>query len=150
MTSHDPARLVEQFIEREMGFPPGTYQAFGLSNLDAGPFHFVLAVPGHMSRGGELPFVVEGDRVRAGSHATFEDVVRREGLDVTREADLRRFLGLFFFMAEVGVGTPDGPARVDEGGRVVRATALEGHTGARRTYRIERAEDGHVSWEQVA
>lgn len=142
--------LIEQHLTQVMEFPPGMFRVALLRAMDIGSVRLAVASPANMSRGGDLPFVVFGERVTPGNHAALEEIVRTVGLPPDGALSIERFVDLFFLLVVVGRGGASAAPtseRVD-GQRKIVATNGDGVDHDRRTYVITIAADGGIAWEE--
>jgi hypothetical protein len=148
--STSPTALVEGFLTGHLEFPPASFWVSHLADLDSAQHQIVVASPKNMSRGGDLPFVVHGDTVVAGSRKSLEEIVRREGLAAGETLAVTRFLRLFLLLAVPGAGSLDGDPVVSstDAGFLVVASVLDGHTGRKRSYRITVSRSGALQWQE--
>jgi len=144
----NPVELVKRHLTEALSGPPDAYSFSHLNSLDLPHFQLVLALPKHMSRGGDLPFVVCGDRVLPGNLETLEEIVRVEGLGERSGLTAERFVQLFFLLVVVGCGGPVAPPEVERlvGRTEIRAVTGDGVDRAPVAHRIAIDDGGHITW----
>lgn len=149
----DPITAVGAYISSVMQQPVDRFWLSRLESFDSAQFQFVMASPKAMLHGGDLSFVVGPEGVRPGSRATFERVVRVEGLRGAEDTSaIERVVSLFFLLAEVGMGAADEPITAKWAGEQwqLSLTATHAQTLEKRSYQLRIGPDGTAEWEVLS